>query len=71
MNVATFGVDSLSSHTDNRKNDFLVSDEGDTFGINRSFGALVKKFIGLILIKLLVLIKILILVILLEFALPW
>ena len=63
MNVLTFGVDSLSSDTDNRKNDFLVLDKGDTFGIDKSFGALVKNFIVLILITFLVLIKILILVV--------
>ena len=45
-NVVIFGVDnSLSSHTDNRKNDILVFSEGDTFGINGSFGAPEKKFI--------------------------
>ena len=27
------------SHDDNCKNNFLVIDEGDTFGINGSFGA--------------------------------
>ena len=43
-NVVSFGVDnSSSSYTDNRQNNFLVSGEGDTFGINRSFGALEKK----------------------------
>ena len=43
-NVVIFGVDSSSSsHTDNCKNDFLVLGEGDTFGINRSFGAPEKK----------------------------
>ena len=45
-NVIIFGVDnSSSSHTDNLKNDFLVSGEGDTFGINGSFGAPEKKLI--------------------------
>ena len=35
-----FGVDnSLSSHADNHKNKLLILDEGDTFGINGSFGA--------------------------------
>ena len=44
-NVIVFGVDnSSSSHTDNLKNDFLILGEGDTFGINGSFGALEKKF---------------------------
>ena len=43
-NVIIFGVDnSLSSHTDNPKNDFLILGEGDTFGINGSFGAPEKK----------------------------
>ena len=40
-----FDVDnSLSSHTDNQKNDFLILGEGPTFGINRSFGSPEKKF---------------------------
>ena len=35
-----FGIDNSStSHTDNLKNDFLILGEGDTFGINGSFGA--------------------------------
>ena len=39
-NFLIFGVDnSSSSHTDNRKNDILILGEGDTFGINGSFGA--------------------------------
>ena len=39
-NVKIFGVDkSSSSHTDNLKNDFSILREGDTFGINGSFGA--------------------------------
>ena len=43
--IVIFDVDNSSScHTDNRQNDFLVLDEGDTFGINGSFGALGKKF---------------------------
>ena len=43
-NVIIFGVDNSSSfHTENLKNDFLVLGEGDTFGINGSFGAPVKK----------------------------
>ena len=43
-NVAIFGVDnSSSSHTDNRKNSFLVLGEEPTFGINRSNGAAEKK----------------------------
>ena len=44
-NVVIFGVDnSSSSHTDHFKNDFLILGKGDTFGINRSFGALERKF---------------------------
>ena len=39
-NIIVLGVDnSSSSHTDNCKNRFLVSDEGDTFDINGSFVA--------------------------------
>ena len=49
-NIIIFPVDiSSSSHTDNLKNYFLILDEGDTFGINGSFGA-PKKLI-LILVK--------------------
>ena len=48
-NVIIFGVDnSLSSHADNLKNNFLVLGEGDTFGNNgarKNFGALEKKLI--------------------------
>ena len=37
-NVVIFSVDnSLSSHADNHKNNFLVLEKGDTFGINGSF----------------------------------
>ena len=40
-----FGADnSLSSHTDNHKNTFLVLGEGPTFGINGSFCTPEKKF---------------------------
>ena len=43
-NVIMFGVDnSSSSHTENLKNYFLILFEGDTFGINGSFGAPEKK----------------------------
>ena len=36
-NFIVVGVDnSLSSHSDNRKNNFLVQGEGPTFGINGS-----------------------------------
>ena len=39
-NVVIFGVDTNpSSHIDICKNKFLVLGEGDTFGINGSFGA--------------------------------
>ena len=44
-NVVIFGVGNSSlSYADNHKNDFLVLGEGDTFGINESFGAPEKKF---------------------------
>ena len=44
-NVVNFSIgNSSSSHVDNRKNKFLVLGEGDTFGINASFGAPEKKF---------------------------
>ena len=37
-NVLIFGIDkSLSSHGDNCKNNYLVPDEGQTYGINGSF----------------------------------
>ena len=42
--VLIFGVDnSLSSHTDNQKNNVLVLGEGATSGINGSFGSLKKN----------------------------
>ena len=45
LNVLPFGVyNCLSSHTDNRKNNFLVLGEGDTFVISVRCGVLVKKF---------------------------
>ena len=44
-NLIIFGVDnSSSSHTNNLKNNFLISCERDTFSINGSFGAPEKKF---------------------------
>ena len=44
-NVITFGVNHSSSfHTDNRKNNFLISGKGPTFGIKRSFGKVQKSF---------------------------
>ena len=45
-NIISFGVDnSSSSHADNRKNNFLVSEgEGPTFGSNGRFGSRKKKF---------------------------
>ena len=43
-NAKIFGVDnSSSSHSDNRKNNFLVLGEGPTFGINGSFDSPEKK----------------------------
>ena len=43
-NVINFGVDkSLSSHTDNEKNDFVVSSEEPTDDINDSVGTAEKK----------------------------
>ena len=39
-NYVILGTDNSSSfHNDNLKNDFLNLGEGDTFGINGSFGA--------------------------------
>ena len=44
-NNIMFGVgNSSSSHTVNLKNDFLILGEGDTLGINGSFGAPEKKY---------------------------
>ena len=44
-NVAIFDVDnSSSSHNNSCKDNFLVLGEGDTFGINRNFGATEKRF---------------------------
>ena len=44
-NVIIFGVDnSSSSHSDNRKNNFLVLGEGPFFGSNGSFGSQGRKF---------------------------
>ena len=44
-NVIIYGADNnSSSHTDNRKNNFLVLGEGDASGINGTFCALEKKF---------------------------
>ena len=36
-NVVSFSADNSSSHTDNHKNNVLVSGEGSTYGINESF----------------------------------
>ena len=45
-NVAFFGVSNSSSyHDDNRRNNNLVLREGDTFGIDGSFGAPEKSLI--------------------------
>ena len=44
-NVIIFGGDnSSSSHSCNRKNNFLILGEGPTFRINGKFGSLEKKF---------------------------
>ena len=44
-NAINFGVDnSLSYYADNRKNNFLVLDEGLIFRIKESFGSSEKKF---------------------------
>ena len=44
-NVIVFGVDNnSSSHSDNRKNNFLILGECPTYGINGSFGVPEKKF---------------------------
>ena len=44
-NVVIFGADNSSSfHADNCKNNFLVLDEGSTYGINGSYGSPEKKF---------------------------
>ena len=43
--VIIFGVDnSSSSHSNNRKNNFLMSGKGSIFGINGSFGSPERKF---------------------------
>ena len=43
-NIIIFGVDnSSSSHSDNRINNFFISVEGATYGINGSFGSPEKK----------------------------
>ena len=45
-NGINFSVDnSSSSHGDNLKNNFSVLGEGDTFGINGSFGAPEKSLV--------------------------
>ena len=42
--VMIFGIDtSSSSHSENRKINFLVQGEGPTYSINRSFGSTEKK----------------------------
>ena len=44
-NFIIFGVDnSSSSHSDNFKNNFLILDEGLTYGVNGSLGSPQKKF---------------------------
>ena len=43
--IKTFDVDNSSScHSDHFKNNFLVLDEGPTYGINGSFSSPEKKF---------------------------
>ena len=50
-NVIIFDVDnSSSSHSDNRKNNFLVLGDGPTYGINGNFGSS-EKGLKLILLK--------------------
>ena len=45
-NVVVFDVDNTSSsHTDNKKNNFLLSGERQTKGINNSVGAAGKKVV--------------------------
>ena len=45
-NAIIFGIDNTSSsHTDNRKNNFLVLNEGPIDGINDSTGAAERKFV--------------------------
>ena len=44
-NLVIFGVDnSLSFHSDNYKNNFLILGEGPTYGINENFGLPEIKF---------------------------
>ena len=43
--VIIFGADNISwTHSENRKNKFLILGEGQTYGINESFGSPEKKF---------------------------
>ena len=50
-NVIRFDVDnSSSSHSENRKNNFLVLGDGPTYGINGSFGSS-EKCLKLIFLK--------------------
>ena len=42
-NVIIFGADHSSSHSDNRKINFLILDEVSAHGINGSFGSPEKK----------------------------
>ena len=45
LGMLYFDVDSSSSyHTNNRKNNFLVSGEIPTYGVNESFGSPEKNF---------------------------
>ena len=44
-NIVAFGIDNSSlSHADNKKNNFLVLDEGPTDGINDNTGAVEKSY---------------------------
>ena len=45
VNVINFDVDnSLSSHSDNRRNNFLILGDGPIYSINESFGSPEEKF---------------------------
>ena len=45
LGMLYFDVDNSSSyHTNNRKNNFLVSGEIPTYGVNESFGSPEKNF---------------------------
>ena len=49
-NVIFFGIgNSSSSHSDNRKNNFLILGKGVTYGINGSFGSPEKCLVSILL----------------------